>query len=121
MTVAVQSGEAGRPAGPGGASSLADVVDTILDKGLVIDAHVTLSVVGIQLVTIDARVVIASVATYLRLADAVNRLDLPRQEGKGLPEVLEGPTKGGAVGRAGEILGEIVERGTERARERREW
>jgi len=83
----------------------------------VIDAHVSLSVVGIQLVTIDARVVIVSVDTYLRFAEAVNRLDLSQQEGKGLPEVIEGTRKGKAIGKAGEILGEIVERGTERARD----
>jgi hypothetical protein len=119
VTVAVQPGGAGQPAVGGGTSSLADVVDTILDKGLVIDAHVSLSVVGIQLVTIDARVVIASVETYLRFAEAVNRLDLSEQQGKGLPEVLEGTQQGRAIGRAGEILGEIVEQGTERARDRR--
>lgn len=118
MTVAVQPGGAGQPAGPGGSSSLADVVETVLDKGLVIDAHVSLSVVGIQLVTIDARVVIASVDTYLRFAEAVNRLDLSESQGQGLPEVVEGTTKGRAIGRAGEILGEIVERGTDRSRER---
>jgi gas vesicle structural protein len=57
-------------------SSLADVIDTILDKGLVIDIYVRVSLVGIELLTIDARIVIASVDTYLRFADAVNRLDL---------------------------------------------
>ena len=57
-------------------SSLADVLDTILDKGLVIDIYVRVSLVGIELLTIDARIVIASVDTYLRFAEAVNRLDL---------------------------------------------
>ena len=57
-------------------SGLADVVDLILDKGLVIDAYVRVAVIGIELVTIDARIVIASVDTYLRFAEAVNRLDL---------------------------------------------
>ena len=57
-------------------SSLADVIDTILDKGLVIDIYVRVSLVGIELLTIDARIVIASVDTYLRFAEAVNRLDL---------------------------------------------
>ncbi|HET8916172.1 MAG TPA: gas vesicle protein GvpJ, partial [Propionibacteriaceae bacterium] len=46
-------------------SSLADVIDTILDKGLVIDIYVRVSLVGIELLTIDARIVIASVDTYL--------------------------------------------------------
>jgi hypothetical protein len=57
-------------------SSLADVINTILDKGLVIDMYVRVSLLGIELLTIDARIVIASVETYLRFAEAVNRLDL---------------------------------------------
>ena len=77
-------------------SSLADVIDTILDKGLVIDAYVRVSLVGIELLTIDARIVIASVDTYLRFAEAVNRLDLTETQTHGLPELLEGVTKGGA-------------------------
>ena len=55
---------------------LAEVVELILDKGLVIDAYVRISLVGIELITIDARIVIASVDTYLRFAEATNRLDL---------------------------------------------
>jgi Gas vesicle protein len=51
-------------------SSLADVIDTMLDKGLVIDIYVRVSLVGIELLTIDARIVIASVDTYLRFAEA---------------------------------------------------
>ena len=70
-------------------SSLADVVDLILDKGLVIDAYVRVSVIGIELVTIDARIVLASVDTYLRFAEAVNRLDLTQTELAGLPELQE--------------------------------
>src|SRR5437588_12821693 len=70
-------------------SSLADVVDLILDKGLVIDAYVRVSVIGIEVVTIDARIVIASVDTYLRFAEAVNRLDLTETELAGLPELQE--------------------------------
>jgi hypothetical protein len=57
-------------------SSLADVIDTNLDKGLVIDIYVRVSLVGIELLKIDARVVISSVDTYLRFAEAVNRLEL---------------------------------------------
>jgi gas vesicle structural protein len=60
----------------GGPSGLAEVLDVLLDKGLVIDAFVRVSLVGIELLTIDARVVVASVDTYLRFAEAVNRLDL---------------------------------------------
>src|SRR5881227_1267889 len=70
-------------------SGLADVLDVILDKGLVIDAYVRVSVIGIELVTIDARIVIASVDTYLRFAEAVNRLDLQQTELAGLPELQE--------------------------------
>jgi hypothetical protein len=70
-------------------SGLADVVDLILDKGLVIDAYVRVAVIGIELVTIDARIVIASVDTYLRFAEAVNRLDLTQTELAGLPELQE--------------------------------
>jgi len=65
-------------------SSLADVLDLILDKGLVIDAYVRISAVGIELLTIDARIVIASVDTYLHYAEAVNRLDLTQTETQGI-------------------------------------
>ena len=70
-------------------SGLADVIDVILDKGLVIDAYVRVSVIGIEVLTIDARIVIASVDTYLRFAEAVNRLDLTQTELAGLPELQE--------------------------------
>jgi gas vesicle structural protein len=63
-------------------SSLADVIDTILDKGLVIDIYVRVSLVGIELMTVDARIVIASVDTYLRFAEAVNRLDITQADQK---------------------------------------
>lgn len=52
-------------------SSLAEVIDRILDKGIVIDAWVRVSLVGIELLAIEARVVIASVETYLKYAEAV--------------------------------------------------
>ena len=71
-------------------SGLADVVDLILDKGLVIDAFVRVAVIGIELVTIDARIVIASVDTYLRFAEAVNRLDLMQTETAGINELRGG-------------------------------
>ena len=70
-------------------SGLADVIDLILDKGLVIDAYIRIAVIGIELVTIDARIVIASVDTYLRFAEQVNRLDLTETELSGLPELQE--------------------------------
>ena len=65
-------------------SSLADVLDLILDKGLVIDAYVRVAALGIEVLTIDARIVIASVDTYLHYAEAVNRLDLTQTETQGL-------------------------------------
>jgi gas vesicle structural protein len=78
-------------------SGLADVVDVILDKGLVIDAYVRVSLIGIEILTIDARIVIASVDTYLRFAEAVNRLDLVQaDDSEGLPELMESMTSGGA-------------------------
>jgi gas vesicle structural protein len=78
-------------------SGLADVIDLILDKGLVIDVYVRVSLVGIELLTIDARIVVASVDTYLRFAEAVNRLDLEAKgDQKGLPDLLDGAEEGGA-------------------------
>jgi len=74
-------------------SGLADVVELILDKGLVIDAYVRVAVIGIEIITIDARIVIASVDTYLRFAEAVNRLDLNQTELGGLPELREAGAK----------------------------
>ena len=74
-------------------SGLADVLEILLDRGLVIDAFVRVSLVGIELLTVDLRVVIASVDTYLRFAEAVNRLDLQQtSDAKGLPDLFE---KGG--------------------------
>jgi gas vesicle structural protein len=70
-------------------SGLYDVLELILDKGLVIDVFVRVSLIGIEILTIDARIVIASVDTYLRFAEAVNRLDLMATETGGLPELME--------------------------------
>jgi hypothetical protein len=86
-------------------SSLADILDVILDKGIVIDAFVRVSVIGIELVTIDARIVIASVDTYLRFAEAVNRLDLAQTGGQTISDLQEGGAKRktkGALEGAGE-------------------
>ncbi len=78
-------------------SGLADVIDIILDKGLVIDAYVRVSLVGIELLTIDARIVIASVDTYLRFAEATNRLDLYEKGGKDLSEAIGDLQESGAA------------------------
>jgi gas vesicle structural protein len=78
-------------------SGLADVLDVVLDKGIVIDAYIRVSLVGIELLTIDARIVIASVDTYLRFAEAVNRLDIqPQDQVAGLPGLMREMTQGGA-------------------------
>ncbi len=78
-------------------SGLADVIDIILDKGLVIDAYVRVSLIGIEILTIDARIVIASVDTYLRFAEAVGRMNLQESDdSQGLPELVEGMTESGA-------------------------
>jgi gas vesicle structural protein len=75
---------------------LHEVLELILDKGLVIDAYVRVSLVGIELLTIDARIVIASVDTYLRFAEAVGRLNLAETEVQGIPELMDRVTEGGA-------------------------
>ena len=79
-------------------SGLAEVVDLILDKGLVIDAYVRVSLVGIEVLTIDARIVVASVDTYLRFAEAVNRLDLASQQ-QGLTDMIGDGAESGAKGK----------------------
>ena len=89
-------------------SNLAEVLDLILDKGIVIDAYVRVSVIGIELLTLDARIVVASVDTYLRFAEAVNRLDLEQtqnamtleelQRGRGREEMAESGTEGALEG-----------------------
>ena len=115
MTTAVQPAGGGTSQAPS-SSSLADVVDTILDKGLVIDAFVRVSLVGIELLTIDARIVIASVDTYLKFAEATNRLDITESNKQaGLPDLMDKATEGGAKQKtkgaleaAGETLQDIV-------------
>src|SRR5688572_31532423 len=84
---------------PPSSAGLYDVLDLILDKGIVIDAFVRVSLVGIELVTIDLRVVIASVDTYLRYAEGAERLQLnDRSESKSVPEMVD-DTQEGMVGK----------------------
>jgi gas vesicle structural protein len=86
-------------------SGLADVIDVILDKGIVIDAYVRVAVVGIELLTIDARIVIASVDTYLRFAEAVNRMDIASDDqAEGLPQLIESMKSGGAKSKTKGVL-----------------
>jgi hypothetical protein len=107
MTVSPYKGQ-GSAVQRSSGSGLVDVIDTILDKGLVIDAFVRVSLVGIEVITIDARIVVASVDTYLRFAEATNRLDLYQKGGRGLPELVgeltEQGTHGGAKGKAKGVL-----------------
>src|SRR3954451_11962552 len=77
-------------------SGLADVLDLILDKGLVIDLYLRVSLVGIELLTVDARIVVASVDTYLRFAEAVGRLNIDDDGKEGLPELIEDMTGDGS-------------------------
>ena len=57
-----------------GGTSLIDVLDRVLDKGIVIDAWVRVSLVGIDLITVEARVVVASIDTYLKYSEAVGQV-----------------------------------------------
>src|ERR671935_101313 len=99
-------------------SGLADVLDLILDKGLVIDAYVRIAVIGIELITIDARIVIASVDTYLRFAEAVNRLDLTQTEAAGLAGLRRARQPGPGRGAQGDAARPAQPLGGARARDR---
>jgi len=100
--------------------TLYDVLDLILDKGLVIDVYVRVSLVGIELLTIDARIVVASVDTYLHFAEAVNRLDLTQtKDSKPLDEFIGGLTEKGAQGKTRGALsgvGGAISEGVQRLR-----
>jgi len=85
-------------------SGLYEILDLLLDKGLVVDVFLRVSLVGIELLTVDARIVIASVDTYLRFAEAVNRLDLTDSGGQGLPEIMENITQDGAENKTKGVL-----------------
>lgn len=121
MSVATQQG------GGGGSSGLYDVLELILDRGLVIDAFVRVSLVGIEILKIDVRVVVASVDTYLRFAEACNRLDLesgPRKPA-GLTELPGKLTESGARGKtkgvlsgAAETISQAFQQGREEGQQR---
>ncbi|MFG2890742.1 gas vesicle structural protein GvpA [Streptomyces sp. NPDC048248] len=106
--------------GGGGSGNLYDILDLILDRGLVIDVFVRVSLVGIELLKIDARIVVASVDTYLRFAEACNRLDLeagrkaPSQLTDLVGEVTEGGSHGkskGALTGAAEAVSDVLKGG----------
>ncbi|MDX3835961.1 gas vesicle protein GvpJ [Streptomyces europaeiscabiei] len=100
---------------PPRAGTLYDVLELILDRGMVIDVFVRVSLVGIEILKIDARIVVASVDTYLRFAEACNRLDLERDSGSTtIPELLSG-SAAKSIGRrkvrkAAENVGDAVRR-----------
>lgn len=95
MSVVQQTSSSGNGSGSG---NLYDVLELILDRGLVIDAFVRVSLVGIEILKIDVRVVVASVDTYLRFAEACNRLDL--ESGRKAPSKLT------------DLVGEMTENGS---------
>ncbi|GAA4326576.1 gas vesicle structural protein GvpA [Streptomyces venetus] len=83
------------------AGTLYDVLELILDRGMVIDVFVRVSLVGIEILKIDARIVVASVDTYLRFAEACNRLDLEHDtRSTTVPELFGGPVSR-TIGKAG--------------------
>lgn len=100
MVRAMGSGGSGGGPSPTG---LADVIETILDKGLVVDAYIRVSLVGIEMLTIDARIVVASVDTYLRFAEAVSRLDISGEK-EGLPGLVGGSQQDGAMRKTKGVL-----------------
>ncbi|MFB7188361.1 gas vesicle structural protein GvpA [Streptomyces sp. NPDC056230] len=119
MTVVPQSGGAVARGGAG-SGNLYDILDLILDRGLVIDVFVRVSLVGIEILKIDARIVVASVDTYLRFAEACNRLDLetgrkaPSQLTDLVGEVTESGSHGktkGALSGAAEVLTDALKGG----------
>ncbi|WP_328539062.1 gas vesicle structural protein GvpA [Streptomyces sp. NBC_00344] len=95
----------------GGSGNLYDVLELILDRGLVIDAFVRVSLVGIEILKIDVRVVVASVDTYLRFAEACNRLDLEsgRKAPSQLTDLVGDMTENGAKGKSKGALTGAVE------------
>ncbi|RKN09365.1 gas vesicle protein GvpJ [Streptomyces radicis] len=81
--------------------TLYDVIDIILDRGMVIDVFLRVSLVGIEIVKVDIRIVIASVDTYLRFAEVCNRIDLETDaHSRTLPDFIEGMSRGGVKHRA---------------------
>jgi len=90
-------------------AGLYEVLDLILDKGIVIDAFVRVSLVGIELLTVDLRVVIASVDTYLRYAEGVERLQVyNRSKEKKLPDMVGSAKKGSALKKGAEKVGKAL-------------
>lgn len=90
-------------------AGLYDILDLILDKGLVIDAFVRVSLVGIELLTVDLRVVVASVDTYLRYAEGAERLQLyNRSDAKRLGDIASSAVKGKSITSGIEKAGKVL-------------
>ncbi|MEU6244632.1 gas vesicle structural protein GvpA [Streptomyces sp. NPDC047024] len=108
MTLVQQSSTT---SGGSGSGNLYDVLELILDRGLVIDAFVRVSLVGIEILKIDVRIVVASVDTYLRFAEACNRLDLEsgRKAPSQLTDLVGDMTESGAKGKSKGALTGAVE------------
>ncbi|WP_171052790.1 gas vesicle structural protein GvpA [Streptomyces marianii] len=115
MTVVPQGGGG---VSRGGSSSLYDVLELILDRGLVIDVFVRVSLVGIEILRIDARIVVASVDTYLRFAEACNRLDLEAgKKPSQLTDLVGDTVEKGAHGKSKGALSGAVEAVTDSLRD----
>ncbi|MEV7893327.1 gas vesicle protein GvpJ [Streptomyces cyaneofuscatus] len=98
---------------PPRSGTLYDVLELILDRGMVIDVFVRVSLVGIEILKIDARIVVASVDTYLRFAEACNRLDLERDPSSSTVPELFGGSAARSIGKrkvrkAAESVGDTV-------------
>ncbi|MGW0464786.1 gas vesicle structural protein GvpA [Streptomyces sp. NPDC003027] len=119
MTLVQQSNAT---SGGSGSGNLYDVLELILDRGLVIDAFVRVSLVGIEILKIDVRVVVASVDTYLRFAEACNRLDLEsgRKAPTQLTDIVGDMTESGAKGKSKGALSGAVEAFTDTLQGKRE-
>lgn len=107
-------GGGGGPASGSGSSSagLYDILELILDRGLVIDVFIRVSLVGIEILKIDVRIVIASVDTYLRFAEACNRLDLEagRKAPARLTDIVGDMVESGARGKTGGAISDVFDR-----------
>ncbi|MDH2413423.1 gas vesicle protein [Nocardioides sp. CER19] len=98
-------------------SGLADVLEIVLDKGIVVDAYARVALMGIELVTVDARVVVSSVDTYLRFAEATNRLDLIDRGPPSLADVIEEGVGRTIENVASHVVENKVEEGIEKVEE----
>lgn len=86
------------------------MVELILDKGLVIDVFARVSVIGIEILTVEVRIVVASIDTYLRYAETMKQLALAPKRSAGLPELVQGVTKGIAAGKTRGVLDAVTDK-----------